>query len=87
MVVDDADTLQIGIDKRRAEELETVLLQVLGYLVGQFARGEPFSFDVPTVDNGLAVGKAPDVFVEAAVLFSYPDIASGIGDNCLYLSA
>ena len=85
MVVDDAYTLEIGINERRAKELEASFLHVCCYSIGKVILSQSLPIEVTLVYVGLSIREPPKIIVKTAELLLNLHEALGIGDNGLYL--
>ena len=86
MIVDDATGLQVGVDRYCTHIFEAEFLQVLAYPLRQAVADRDRSDIVALVQDRLVARIRPDVFTEAAALFTHLLIAPGIVDNCLYFT-
>jgi hypothetical protein len=86
MVIDNADSLKMGINDRRTYEPEAPMDQILTDLIRERSPGWDFGEFFPTVDDGLVIHKAPDISIEAAELLLYGKKTLGVIDRGLNLS-
>ena len=77
MVVDDAASLQMGIDCNRTHVLQPPLFQVSANPVRQAVSGRDAAFLVTHVEIGLPLGKSPNVVAERTKLC--PDFLKALG--------
>src|SRR5712692_7970277 len=86
VIIHHAGRLHVRIADRRADELETALLQILGQGVG-FRRGRPDGLSSQSIGitQRPVAREAPDVPVETAVLLPDLQEAPGVGDGAFDL--
>src|SRR5262245_7882292 len=87
MIVHHADRLHEGIHDRRADELETALLQVLRQRVGYFGTRRDVAPSAPATLDRLAVDEGPKIARKAAELLPQRDEGARVDDCCIDLGA
>lgn len=68
MVVDETGRLQMGIDGRRTEKLESPTLQVFTETLGQFGHGGNLLDRTPFIADHLMIDERPNIRIERTEL-------------------
>lgn len=85
VIINQTDSLHIGIDNRTACELKASFFQILADLIGKGRRCGDLRLGPKMMSNRLVIHAGPEVGIEASVFFLYPDEGLGIGDRCMKL--